>query len=100
MELKATTYTEKINEIVNLVNEGKLPVQMGVLAASLVNDRPDPNPDPDSENLSSAELRNRVGEMCDISLNEVAEVMMALGYSLFIDPISGPLWAITGKQAD
>ena len=94
MELKATTYTERINEIVNLVNEGKLPVQLGVLAASLANDRPDPNPDPDSEKLSSADIRDRLAQVCDLSLNEIAEVMTALGYRVYVNPISGAGWAI------
>lgn len=94
MKLTATTYLERINEIEDMVNEGKLPAQMGILAASLSNHRPDPNPEPDSEKLSSADIRDRLALVCDLSLNEVAEVMTALGYRVYVDPISGAEWAV------
>lgn len=103
MKLTATTYEERINEIINRVNEGKLPVQMGLLADSLRTARPDDSPQdvpaPGHDLMTSAEIRDRLAEVCDLELNQVAEVMTALGYRLYHPAFTGALWAMKEKDS-
>lgn len=104
MKLTATTYLERIDEIISMVNEGKLPVQMAVLAESLRTARPDDSPRPEpgaaADYMTSAEIRDRLAEVCDLSLNEIAEVMTALGYRIHVDIFSGAQWAMKEPHAD
>ena len=104
MKLTATTYLERINEIISMVNEGKQPVQMAVLAESLRTARPDDSPQSESDAaadyMTSAEIRDRLAEVCDLSLNEIAEVMTALGYRIHVDIFSGAQWAMKEPHAD
>ena len=104
MKLTATTYEDRINEIISQVNEGKLPVQMGLLADSLRTARPDDSPQdvpaPSHDLMTSAEIRDRLAEVCDLELNEIAGVMTALGYHVYITPFNDAQWAIKDKEAD
>lgn len=104
MKLTATDYIARVDEITNLVNERKLPVQAGILAGSLRNLRPDDNPQvdpaPGHEYMTSAEIRDRLAEVCDLELNEIAEVMTALGYRIHHTTFTGAQWAIKEAPAD
>lgn len=104
MKLTATDYIARVDEITNLAKEGKLPVQIRILAESLRNLRPDDNPQsdpaPGHEYMTSSEIRDRLGEVCDLELNEIAGVMTALGYRVYITPFNDAQWAIKDKEAD
>lgn len=104
MKLTATDYIARVDEITNLVNEGKQPVQIRILAESLRNLRPDDNPQadpaPGHEYMTSSEIRDRLAEVCDLELNEIAEVMTALGYRLYHNIFTGAQWAIKEAPAD
>ena len=103
MKLNSTSYIARIDEIINMVNEGKQPVQMAVLAESLRTARPDDSPQSESDAadyMTSAEIRDRLAEVCDLSLNEIAEVMTALGYRIHVDIFSGAQWAMKEPHAD
>lgn len=103
MKLTATDYIARVDEITNLAKEGKLPVQIRILAESLRNLRPDDNPQadptPGHEYMTSAEIRDRLAEVCDLELNQVAEVMTALGYRLYHPAFSGAQWAMKEKES-
>lgn len=104
MKLTATDYIARVDEIISMATEGKLPVQVGILAGSLRNLRPDDNPQadpaPGHEFMSSSDIRDRLAEVCDLELNEIAEVMTALGYRVYITPFNDAQWAIKDKEAD
>lgn len=104
MKLTATDYIARVDEIISMATEGKLPVQVGILAGSLRNLRPDDNPQadpaPGHEYMTSAEIRDRLAEVCDLELNEIAEVMTALGYRIHVAPFTGAQWAIKDPGAD
>lgn len=104
MKLTATDYIARVDEIISMATEGKLPVQVGILAGSLRNLRPDDNPQadpaPGHEYMTSAEIRDRLGEVCDLELNEIAEVMTALDYRLYHNIFTGAQWAIKDPGAD
>ena len=94
MKLNAVTYHSRIDEIIEKVNAGELPAQMGVLADGLRNTIPAMKAGPSEENRTSVDIRNIFSDACSLTLNEVAEVMIALGYKVWFDPFDGPQWCV------
>ena len=47
-----------------------------------------------TDNMTSREIRDTLEDICDISLSEVAETMIYLGYRLHINELRGYEWAM------
>ena len=100
MKLTNFDYRHRIEELVELAVNGTISPQMGVVAQGLMTSTPAPEAVFSEANMSSDDLVALFAPLCDISNNEVAEVMLALGYKVYLDPLDGPMWAFAETKAD
>jgi len=94
IKLNATTHQERIDEFKSMVAEGKLSSSVGVLAECLRNSLPASEASDETGTITSAGIRDMVSASAELTVNEVTEVMTALEYPIFFDPVSGPLWCV------
>ena len=98
MKLLSVTYKDKINEIVEAERDGMVSPQAAVLAMGLEQTAPAEVAGPSSANESSLNIARLFAPICSLDVNEVAEVMLALGYKIWLDPFDGPVWCLKPSE--
>lgn len=88
------TYEEKIEAAISAPLENGLPETAPVVAMFAEDFRPVVPPDDGGDNMTSLEIVNALEDTCGLSTQEVARVMVFLGYRLNVNNLKGHEWAM------
>lgn len=89
------TYEERIDSVITGKNETELPNLAPVLAMFLKDFRPSNTLSGD--NMTSAEIAYALEDIALLSINDIVEVMLYLGYSIVTNEFKGLEWGMTTK---
>ncbi len=92
-EIKKLSYPEKIEAIINNYAELGLNDNAAYIAQYVADYRPVNPPVYCRENITSDDIAERLLNTCNVTIDEVSQVMTILGYRLFIS-CDSPMWSL------
>ena len=92
------TYDEKILAIIENPDSLGISPCAPALAMFLRQFRPVTPPHNKGFYLTSAEIQAQLEEIADFTLKEITQVMLYLGYQLYVDHAASPQWAMQPVQ--
>lgn len=93
-------YEEKIAQAIATPTDKNLSANAPVIAMFLAPFRPILPPRDNGDNMTSAEIKMALEDVTEVTLNEITEVMLYLGYRLHQNSYNGIEWAMSHPEVE